>query len=128
MIFDSKQCEVINERTNNVILTGLRTKDNVYIIDESNPMESRCLMTKIQESQLWHRRMGHVNYRLLKMLSSQGIVKGIPNINEEQPEICKACQMRKQVRSSFKGLKEITSTRPLQLIYMDLVGPNLSKV
>lgn len=71
VIFDSNSCKVLNAKTNKVILPGLRNNDNIYTIEECSENESRCLMTKDQETQLWHQRMGHVNFKLIKMLSKQ---------------------------------------------------------
>ena len=98
MVFDSNSCKVLNEKTNKVILNGLRTKDNIYTIEESSENESRCLMRKDLENQLWHQRMGHVNYKLMKMLPKNEIVKGISKLNEIKSEVCKACQMGKQTK------------------------------
>lgn len=67
--------------------------------------------------------MVHVNYKLMRMLSKTGIVKGIPKLSEMKSEVRKACQMDKKIKKTFKGLIEISSTRPLELIHMDLIGP-----
>ncbi|KAL6327914.1 hypothetical protein AAG906_027324 [Vitis piasezkii] len=46
---------------------------------------------------LWHRRLGHINYRDL-------------------------CMKRKQSKRSHKKFKEIKTTKPLDLLHMDLMG------
>ena len=38
-----------------------------------------------------------------------------------------ACQLGKQTKSSFKTIKDIMTSRPLELIYMDLFGPTKTK-
>lgn len=38
-------------------------------------------------------------------------------------QICDACQLRKQIRSSFKVKNIVSTTKPLQLLHMDLFGP-----
>lgn len=53
VVCDSKSCKVVNEKTNKVILTGLRTKENIYTIEECSENESRFLMTKDRENRLW---------------------------------------------------------------------------
>ena len=104
---------MINDKSNQIILTGSRTKGNIYIIEECGENESRCLITKDQENYLWHQRMGHINFKLMKILSKNEIVKGIPKLSDEKSELCKACQLRKQIKKSFKGLKDISSSHPL---------------
>ena len=51
------------------------------------------------------------------------LVIGLPKLEFTKDKPCDACQKGKQSKSSFK-LKNIVSTsRPLELIYMDLFGP-----
>lgn len=114
---------MINDKSNQIILTGSRTKGNIYIIKECGENESRCLITKDQENYLWHQRIGHINFKLMKILLKNEIGKGIPKLSDEKSELCKACQLGKQIKKSFKGLKDISSSHPLELIYMDLIRP-----
>ena len=39
-------------------------------------------------------------------------------------KICDACQKGKQLRSSFKSKNIISTTKPLELLHMDLFGPS----
>lgn len=41
----------------------------------------------------------------------------------ERDKICDACQMGKQTKSSFKSKSHASSTRPLELLHMDLFRP-----
>ena len=56
--------------------------------------------------------------RLIKL----DLVKRLPKINFEKDKICKACQLGKQIKSFFKSKNIISSTRPLELLHMDLFG------
>ncbi|GJY87705.1 ribonuclease H-like domain-containing protein [Tanacetum coccineum] len=65
-----------------VLLKVLR-KNNMYSIDIKNivPKESlTCLVTKaiLDESMLWHRRLGHVNFKTINKLVKENIVRGLP--------------------------------------------------
>ena len=93
----------MNDKSNQVIPTGSRTKGNIYIIEECGENESRCLITKDQESYQWHQRMGRINYKLMRTLSKNEIVKGILKLSDEKSEICKACQLGKRIKKRFKG-------------------------
>ena len=55
------------------------------------------------------------------------MVKGILCLNFEKDRICDACQLGKQTKSSFKSIKDIMTSRPLELIHMDLFGPTKTK-
>lgn len=51
------------------------------------------------------------------------LVKGLPKLKFEKNHICDACQLGKLTQTSFKVKDIITTTKPLQTIYMDLFGP-----
>ena len=63
----------------------------------------------------------------LKKLVSQDLVKGLPNLNFENNAICDACQKGKQTRASFKSKNVVSTSRPLELLHMDLFGPSRVK-
>ena len=54
-------------------------------------------------------------------------MKGIPHLKFEKDRICDACQFEKQTKSSFKPIKHIMTSRPLELIHMDLFVPTKTK-
>jgi hypothetical protein len=57
-------------------------------------------------------------------LSKLDLVKGLPITKFVKDKICDGCQLGKQTKSSFKKRKKVISTsRPLELLHMDLFGP-----
>ena len=59
----------------------------------------------------------------MSKLIRKDLVKGLTKVNFERNQLCDACQLEKQTRNLFR-LKNIVSTsRPLELLYMDLFGP-----
>ena len=49
-------------------------------------------------------------------------VKGLPKVNYERNRLCDACQLGKQTRNIFKSKNIVSTTRPLELLHMDLFG------
>ncbi|XP_050217661.1 uncharacterized protein LOC126668514 [Mercurialis annua] len=70
-----------------------------------------------------HRRLGHASLDLLNKVSKDELVKGLPKLNFSKDKVCGPCQMGKQHKSSFKAKNVVSTTRPLQLLHMDLCGP-----
>jgi hypothetical protein len=124
VIFKSIMCIIVNEIDNQVLFVAFRN-ENVYTIDLDNmtSKESICLAAINENSWLWHRRLGHVNKELLSKLSKLDLVKGLPVTKFVKDKICDACQLGKQTKSSFKKKKVISTSRPLELLHMDLFGP-----
>ncbi|XP_073019406.1 uncharacterized protein [Primulina eburnea] len=85
--FDKHNCEVFDE-SNVCIMTGKRSSDNCYQISE----ELSCKHVQITELDLWHRKLGHANFKTLKNLSKYDAVKGMPNISSGTPYVCRDCQ------------------------------------
>ena len=50
-------------------------------------------------------------------------VRGIPTLSGEPKPICGECMKGKQTKSSHKNVKEVKTTRSLDLLHMDLMGP-----
>ena len=48
---------------------------------------------------------------------------GVPNISFNEDKICNACQLEKQTRKSFKSKNIVSTSRPLELLHLDLFGP-----
>ncbi|GJQ93765.1 putative ribonuclease H-like domain-containing protein [Tanacetum coccineum] len=88
-----------------------------------------CLITKakINESNKWHRRLGHVNFKNLNKLVKGNLVRGLPSKIFQNDHTCVACQKGKQHKASCKAksVSDSISTRPYSLLHMDLSGPNI---
>jgi len=122
-IFTSKDCYVRNSDTKDIILRGIRFK-NVYVVDHKyKPSTALCFVSLADETQLWHKRFGHANHQLIHKLHSKELVRGLPKVQPETKVLCEACIRGKQTRTSFKSKVDVTSSRPLELIHMDLCGP-----
>nr|KYP40635.1 Copia protein [Cajanus cajan] len=118
--FDSQKCLIKHKNDKNVKIIGFRV-NNVYKIKlENNSNNSQCLMSKEDESWLWHKRMAHINIEHLNKLISKDLVIGLPKIKFEKNKLCDACQKGKQVKVSFKPKNIVTTSRPLELLHMDV--------
>nr|GEW82492.1 zinc finger, CCHC-type [Tanacetum cinerariifolium] len=63
-----------------------------------------CLFVKAtkDESKLWHRRLGHLNFRTINKLVKGNLVRGLPFKIFKNDQSCIACQKGKQYRASCK--------------------------
>jgi hypothetical protein len=122
--FDSQKCEIRSEKYGRLVATTLRTPNNIYILDEVKG--EKCCMGQIDQSWLWHRRMGHINFDNLVKINKKKVVRDFPLILKPSNPICKHCQHGKKTRVTFKT-KEHSTSKPLQLIHIDLCGPTITK-
>ena len=74
-----------------------------------------------QKTNLWYKRLAHVNIQQLRQLST--IADGIDIPSNGKYDFCEACVEAKIQRKPHHPLNEVRSTEPLQLILSDVCGP-----
>ncbi|GJX47955.1 ribonuclease H-like domain-containing protein [Tanacetum coccineum] len=74
------------------------------------------------EAVLWHRRLGHVNFKNINKFVKGNLVRGLPSKRFKLDHSCLACRKGKQHRASCKKIEERTVREPLELLHMDLFG------
>ncbi|GJX09865.1 ribonuclease H-like domain-containing protein [Tanacetum coccineum] len=87
------------------VLLRVPRKDNMYSVDLSNVFPQgglTCLFAKatLDESNLWHRRLGHVNFKTMNKLVRGNLTRGLPLKIFENDHTCVACQKGKQHKAS----------------------------
>nr|GEW16260.1 hypothetical protein [Tanacetum cinerariifolium] len=55
----------------------------------------------IDESNLWHRRLGHVNFKTMNKLVKENLIRGLPLKIFENDHTCVACQKGKQHKATL---------------------------
>ncbi|GJU85510.1 ribonuclease H-like domain-containing protein [Tanacetum coccineum] len=110
------------------VLLRVPRQSNMYSFDLKNVVPSgdlTCLFAKatIDESKLWHRRLGHVNFKTMNKLVKGNLVRGLPSKIFENDHTCVACQKGKQHKASCKAKLMSSISQPLQMLHMDLFGP-----
>ncbi|GJW75323.1 putative ribonuclease H-like domain-containing protein, partial [Tanacetum coccineum] len=136
VLFTDTECVVLSLEfkllDENHVLLRVPRKDNMYSIDLKNIVPSRgltCLFAKatLDESNLWHRRLGHINFKTLNKLVRGNLVRGLPLKIFENNHTCVACQKGKQHKASCKTKTVSSISQPLQMLHMDLFGPTFVK-
>jgi len=122
--FMADKCLVTNCATEKIVMSAERVK-NMHIadLDSIEGDNLSCLSAQANDANLWHRLLGHVSSSLLNKLVAGDLVRGLPKLKFSNDKICGACAKGKQTKSSFKSKKEVSTTRPLELLHMDLCGP-----
>nr|GEU29517.1 hypothetical protein [Tanacetum cinerariifolium] len=111
----------------NVLLRTPR-QHNMYSIDLNNIVPHKnltCLIAKasVDESMLWHRRLGHLNFNTINKLVRNNLVKGLPFKCFENDHTCVAYLKEKQHKASCKTKLVNSVSKPLHTLRMDLFGP-----
>nr|GEX67880.1 ribonuclease H-like domain-containing protein [Tanacetum cinerariifolium] len=74
---------------------------NLKNIDPSKDLACLFAKASIDESNKWHRRLGHVNFKNLNKLVKGNLVRGLPSKIFKNDHTCVACQKEKQYKASY---------------------------
>ncbi|GJX93180.1 putative ribonuclease H-like domain-containing protein, partial [Tanacetum coccineum] len=108
VLFTNTECLVLSPNfklpDENQILLKIPRKDNMYSFDMKNivPKESLTYLivkATLDESMLWHRRLGHINFKNINKLVKDNLVRGLPTKHFENDQTCVACLKGKQHRA-----------------------------
>ncbi|GJY92036.1 retrovirus-related pol polyprotein from transposon TNT 1-94 [Tanacetum coccineum] len=124
VLFTEEGSEIIKD--GKIIGNEIR-KNGLYVMKLGNKSQDKlCLATVVDNSTLWHRRLGHANMRLIQSLSSKELVRNLPKLKYDK-HFCDACKIRKQAHASHKAKNIVSTKRCLELLHMDLFGPSAIK-
>ncbi|GJR35964.1 putative ribonuclease H-like domain-containing protein [Tanacetum coccineum] len=136
VLFNDTECIVLSPNfkltDESHVLLKVPRKNNMYSVDLKNIVPKgglTCLFAKAtsDESKLWHRRLGHINFKTMNKLVKGNLVRGLPSKLFENNQTCVACQKGKQHRASCKSKIVSSISQPLHMLHMDLFGPTFVK-
>ena len=99
---------------------GVRTSDNCYGLTPS--ISNKCFSAKIDQVDLWHQCLGHASHKQLEKISKCDVVVGLPKFEKIDKCICGPCQIGKQIKSKHPFVASVQTSRPLELLHIDLMG------
>nr|GEU71715.1 uncharacterized mitochondrial protein AtMg00810-like [Tanacetum cinerariifolium] len=112
VLFTDTKCLVLSPEfklpDENQVLLRVPRENNMYNVNLKNIVPSgylTCLFTKatLDESNLWHRRLSHINFKTMNKLVKGYLVKRLPIKVFENDHTCFACKKGKQHRASCSG-------------------------
>ena len=84
--FKTNSCEICLPNSNDVLLIGKRSS-NIYLLDISSHASLDWLLSKHEESWLWHRRFSHIHMNHLNKLVSNELFYGLPKLKFEKEHV-----------------------------------------
>ncbi|KAI9196517.1 hypothetical protein LWI28_024592 [Acer negundo] len=118
ILFSKDDCSILKP-DGQTLLKDLRSSDNCYCLEARIVS---CNMSKDEQIELWHERLGHMNFRDLRILDKFNVVRGLSKLGKKANGVCGPCQQGKQTKSMHKKGKYLFTNEPLELLHMDLMG------
>ncbi|KAI5335543.1 hypothetical protein L3X38_025676 [Prunus dulcis] len=123
IVFGNHRVDIFDDSSLSNMVVSVKQKGNRCFPLTFNTIKEISLKTSVQEcSKIWHKRFGHLNFRSLKLLQSQAMVLGLPEIQNGEV-LCHGCVFGKGHREPFPKESKWRAKEPLELIHSDLCGP-----
>lgn len=94
--FSKKECNIFDSN-GKWLMGGEKTIDNYYGLPglTSQP-HILCNKATVDDSELWHQRLWHLNFTEILKMASKEIVKDLPKMYKIGKRVCGPCQLGKQ--------------------------------
>ncbi|GJV52006.1 retrovirus-related pol polyprotein from transposon TNT 1-94 [Tanacetum coccineum] len=103
------------------LVQGNITINMVYYVED---LQGNDLLTASPtQAWLWHRRLSHLNFDYINLLSKKDVMIGLPKLKYVKDQLCSSCEVSKAKRSSFKTKIFPSLKGRLNLLHMNLCGP-----
>ncbi|KAB2622242.1 hypothetical protein D8674_024424 [Pyrus ussuriensis x Pyrus communis] len=123
LLFGDYKVDVFDDRSLQNLVVSVKQKGNRCFPLILNTNKELALRTNVQDCvRIWHKRFGHLNFRSLKLLQSQEMVLGLPEIQDSET-VCQSCALGKNHREPFPKESMWRAKEPLELIHSDVCGP-----
>lgn len=122
VVFQDDGCEIW-KGSKIVIAVEKRIGRNMYLLEGAT---KHYLLSWINDSWLWHRRICHNNFDNLVKISSSSAMRYLPRLTKLNNNICRECQFGKHKRGTYIG-KEHSSIGLFDLVHTDLCGPTKTR-
>ncbi|UYV82416.1 K02A2.6-like [Cordylochernes scorpioides] len=108
------------------VLEGDQLENGLYAVNIeqhfSKQNDSNLTLPSENQTQEWHRKLGHIGMQNLRKLESLVDGMELNKLEKQENDLCEICIMAKQTRKSF-GNERYRATRPLEIGHTDLCGP-----
>ncbi|KAG8503695.1 hypothetical protein CXB51_001703 [Gossypium anomalum] len=119
VVFKGNECQISDQK--GFILMTVAMSDKSFVVDWDKGLDS-TYAAFIEESKLWHQRLGHANFKSMARLISKDMVENFIKYVQNK-DVCEVCQLEKQAKLPFPTNTAWRASEKLQLVHTDMCGP-----
>ena len=127
--FVEKHLAVITDMSGNIVMRANRNQDMFLLnvrVAQDKVASANAALTSDEDITLWHRRLGHANYQLIRAMAKRNAVNGLDITGQDGINVtsCIACTQGKQHRAHVSKTSHVEpSTELLHIVHSDVCGP-----
>ncbi|KAG8487092.1 hypothetical protein CXB51_020668 [Gossypium anomalum] len=118
LVFKNGSCVIEDFHGQEIVTVGM--VDKCFMLDV-NQLEKKAYTSLADNADLWHRRLGHANFRSLDLLHKLNLVEEMSKV-EVRDTVCEICQLGKQARLPFPVNQAWKVRERLELVHYDVCG------
>jgi hypothetical protein len=100
-VFENQECTIYDKNKGNRVVTVVSmSKKRMFPLMFGEHNNHLTNMAYEEKSWLWLLMYGHLNFHILKLITSKELVYGLPKV-QEQKDICEGCHKGKHEREKF---------------------------
>ncbi|CAL9020016.1 unnamed protein product [Prunus brigantina] len=111
-----------DDSLNNVVAKVVMGGNRCFPLSLESMTPAARKASVIEDSWIWHRRLGHLNFVSMKKMQQMEMVTGLPVLTEMK-DVCEGCVSGKHHREKFDKEGAWRASCPLELVHTDLCGP-----
>ena len=121
ILIQDDMCKIYHPRRGLIIQTEMSANRMFVVL--ASVISPTCLQaTSEDNTQLWHCRYGHLNFKGLRTLLHRNMVRGLPMLKASS-KVCDDCMVGKQHREAMPKKSLWRASKKLQLVHADICGP-----
>ncbi|GJV98511.1 retrovirus-related pol polyprotein from transposon TNT 1-94 [Tanacetum coccineum] len=119
--FRKSMCFVRDLQGNDLLTSNCGSDLYTISLQETTSSTLICLMAKAFPTQawLWHRRLSHLNFDYINLLSKKDVVIGLPKLKYVKDQLCYSCEVSKAKKKFIQDKADTTvpSQQELDLLF-----------
>lgn len=128
--FDTKKCTLFYANRYKLFARMVDHSDLYHFRAAPHPISTQDSASanissagKFDKVILWHKRLGHPNFRILQAMSNQDPTTDLPPSGVDRDAFCSACVYAESHRAPFNTTPVERAQYPLQKVHSDIAGP-----
>ncbi|KAI5317551.1 hypothetical protein L3X38_037258 [Prunus dulcis] len=123
VLFGENKAVVFDDSSlNNVVAKLSMAGNKCFPLSLESMIPAARKASVVEDSWIWHRRLGHLNFASMKKMRQKEMVVGLLVLTEMK-EVCEGCVSGKHHREKFDKEVAWRASCPLELVHTDLCGP-----
>lgn len=120
IVFQPDSCKIFHKE-NGLIIHSKMSRNRMFVVIVGILIPNFFKESEYDNTQLWHRRYGHLSFKGLNLVIQKNMVMGFPALQDSK-KVCGECMVGKHHRDSFPKKSSWRASKILEPIHANICG------